>query len=428
MGYRHVLPVHNVVSSISHADDRHNSDAAAAATTNGTREAALVERRPSSNGPVSNENESSSDQSQGPRARSGSQDRSKEAAVRSDQQQQQQTPQKLMPPPSPEDEHHPHTPGAKKHAVQSSLSPLVVQHAHAQPQGVPASHQSPKDTSVGSHGQPISPGTKATIQRRSRPPTPSRLQQQAVPLPTSASNPNTPNTRRRPPSPVMPSSISLNSPTVPSPGGLPSPSSAGLPSPATSAQASPMASRSNSQDQTSGSEPLADSTSSLPRAAHVLPPQLFEFSHRELREATGGFSRRHYLGEGGFGKVYRGVLKGKGLRRGLSWNEGRAGGRGGRGVGFARQKSEGGTGSGNQAGSESGGEGEGGEGGESGGAALRGSGGSGNLSGLVNGSGSSGLAGLEVAVKTLSDEGLQGTKEWMVRDEGRGGDGVREAR
>ena len=104
------------------------------------------------------------------------------------------------------------------------------------------------------------------------------------------------------------------------------------------------------------------------------------------------------------------------------------GGRGGRGVGFARQKSEGGTGSGNQAGSESGGEGEGGEGGESGGAALRGSGGSGNLSGLVNGSGSSGLAGLEVAVKTLSDEGLQGTKEWMVRDEGRGGDGVREAR
>jgi hypothetical protein len=39
------------------------------------------------------------------------------------------------------------------------------------------------------------------------------------------------------------------------------------------------------------------------------PSNTLEFSLKELQEATNDFSPSLYIGEGGFGKVYRGVLK-----------------------------------------------------------------------------------------------------------------------
>ncbi len=43
---------------------------------------------------------------------------------------------------------------------------------------------------------------------------------------------------------------------------------------------------------------------SLPRPSNTL-----EFTFKELQEATNDFSPSFFIGEGGFGKVYRGVLK-----------------------------------------------------------------------------------------------------------------------
>lgn len=45
-----------------------------------------------------------------------------------------------------------------------------------------------------------------------------------------------------------------------------------------------------------------------PRQEHVLLPGCHRFLFAELDSATGHFDEQHVIGEGGFGRVYRGAL------------------------------------------------------------------------------------------------------------------------